>query len=514
MSARYVPLVKIASGGMATVYVGTLRGDLGFRRLVAIKRPHPHLAEDPDFRASLLEEAHVAARVRHANVASVLDVEVAGDDVQLVMDYVEGATLSQLLSAASKRGEKLPPGVVLRIALDACAGLAAVHEARDEHGASLGLVHRDVSPQNLLVGLDGLARISDFGTAKSALEGRPSTTQGTLKGKLAYMAPEYVGRGRLDLRVDVFAMGVVLWESLAGKRLFRGANDADTLDRVQREEAPPLSDVAPELGAIFDEAIARALVKLPEERWSSVEALGAAIAAVAGERHMIASHAEVARVVRSAVEPELEARRADVRARLAEMDAAPGSRRSAVPVLAGGAVPAQSQGERPVSSGGGVPEATVRSADPVAREAHDPTRTVREGARGGRWWLLAAIPLAVIGLIGGIRIAGDRDGGEADPAGSVVTATATATATTTAIIVAPADPAETSTAPAGAAPAETSVGAAGTAPSALTVSGSATPAGARTSKPVAPPGSGTSAPAAPPSVSSKRKAPPNPYGPK
>src|SRR5262249_41954901 len=153
----------------------------------------------------------------------------------------------------------LPPSVAVRILLDACAGLHAAHELRDDDGQLLGLVHRDISPQNVLVGVDGVARLVDFGIAKCSEAGARSTATGALKGKFAYMAPESVESGVLDPRVDVFGIGVVAWETLGGQRLFRAASEVETLRKVLAADAPPLSSVAPELGARFDAVIARAL---------------------------------------------------------------------------------------------------------------------------------------------------------------------------------------------------------------------------------------------------------------
>src|SRR4051794_39764809 len=165
-SRRYEPLLKIASGGTAAVYVGTAAGALGFRQLVAIKIPHAHLADDAAFRAALLEEAKIAARLHHANVVDVRDVEVDDGGVQLVMDYVEGASLSELIRAWTKEAPPRPEAVAIRIVLDACEGLRALHELTGDDGAALDLIHRDVSPANVLVGLDGVARLADFGLAK------------------------------------------------------------------------------------------------------------------------------------------------------------------------------------------------------------------------------------------------------------------------------------------------------------------------------------------------------------
>ena len=291
MTRRYEPLLKIASGGTAAVYVGTAAGALGFRQLVAIKIPHAHLADDAAFRAALLEEAGIAARLHHANVVDVRDVEADDGGIQLVMDYVEGASLSELIRAWSKEPPARPLAVSLRIVLDACEGLRALHELTGDAGEPLGLVHRDISPANILVGLDGVARIADFGLAKSLLAVEKATTEGTLRGKIGYMAPEYVRGKPIDHRLDVFAMGVVLWEALAQKRLFRGENDADTLEKIQRMEAPSLGDSA-EL-ADLDAVVKRALAKDRDARFENIGALAKELERVTRAHDLATSHSEV-----------------------------------------------------------------------------------------------------------------------------------------------------------------------------------------------------------------------------
>ena len=313
--SRYEPLFKLAAGGMATVWVGTARGAHGFRQLVAIKRPHPHLLEDPHYRKELVAEARLASLIRHTNVVDVRDIEVDGASLQLIMDYIEGASLAELLMAARNAGKTLAPAVVLRIALDACAGLHAAHELLDEKGRPVGLVHRDVSPQNLIVGVDGTTRVSDFGVAK--LTAGHSTTQGVLKGKLAYMAPEYLRSEKIDRRVDVFAMGVVLWEALAGERLFRGQHDADTLQRVLNLDAPPISKVAPALGTHLDSVLEMALAKAPDGRFANMAAFGAALEASAQRAGQLAGHGAVAAALQELVGPALEARRVQIREKMA-----------------------------------------------------------------------------------------------------------------------------------------------------------------------------------------------------
>ncbi|HRI69453.1 MAG TPA: protein kinase [Polyangium sp.] len=304
-SSRYEIIAKIASGGMATVYLGALKGPFGFEQLVAIKRLHAHLVDEPAVRDSLLHEARLASRIRHANVVDVRDIEVCGDEVQLVMTYIEGAPLSTLVAEATRRNAKMPVRVATRIVLDACAGLHAAHELTDSMGKPLALVHRDVSPQNVLVGVDGIARITDFGVARDESSHRQHTHAGALKGKFAYMAPEYIRGEAADRRVDVFALAVVLWEALTGYRLFKGNNDADTISRVTSLEPPPVGDFVPELGDGIDAVFEMALSKNPETRFNSARAFGSALETVAVRTNQLATAAEVGEYVREHVAEEL-----------------------------------------------------------------------------------------------------------------------------------------------------------------------------------------------------------------
>lgn len=321
---RYQSLLKIASGGTATVYVGTAAGALGFRQLVALKRPHAHLADDPDFREALVREARIASRLHHANVVDVRDVEIDGDGLQLVMDYVEGASLGDLIrSWVREKVPARPHAVAIRIVLDACAGLGALHDLEDEEGQPLGLVHRDVSPANILVGLDGVARLADFGLAK-ALSRRDlarTTTEGTLRGKLGYMAPEYIRGKPIDARVDVFAMGIVLWETLARKRLFRGETELDTLERVQHDKPAPIDsvtvDLAPEAASALEGVLGRALSKDPERRYARIAEFAAELESVARAHDLVANHADVRASFAETLRAELEGRRRAVQSALA-----------------------------------------------------------------------------------------------------------------------------------------------------------------------------------------------------
>ena len=315
----YRKLMRLASGGMGTVHVGVLEGALGFRQLVALKEAHPHLLEDSQIRRTLVEEATLAARIHHANVVEVRDVLVQGEGITLVMPYVEGASLAELWARGAETRE-MPIGVALRIVLDACAGLAAAHALTDEAGTPLGLVHRDVSPQNLLVGVDGVTRVTDFGVAKHRRSDGYSTTHGTFKGKLAYAAPEYLRGQGIDARLDVFALAVVLWELLARERLFYAEGELETIERVQRHRPRKLGAVRAELAPI-DEVLARALEKSKAARTATMAEFQTELEAAS--RGLVASHREVAALVAEIMGPRLEERRAALRELLRAAGAPP-----------------------------------------------------------------------------------------------------------------------------------------------------------------------------------------------
>src|SRR6185436_11579431 len=202
---RYVMYDEIAAGGMATVHLGRLRGERGFARTVAIKRLHSQYARDPDFVSMLVDEARIAARVKHPNVVPPLDIiATEAEELLLVMEYVHGEVLARLLGICVRRGEAVPPEIVVAIMVGALSGLHAAHEATSDHGEPLEIVHRDVSPPNILVGADGVARVLDFGVAKAGMRAT-ITHDGSTKGKISYMSPEQLRGGVVDRRTDVFA---------------------------------------------------------------------------------------------------------------------------------------------------------------------------------------------------------------------------------------------------------------------------------------------------------------------
>ena len=282
---RYQRLGPLASGGMGTVYLGRMTAG-GTTRTVAMKVMHPHLADNTDMVAMFLDEARVATRLRHPNVVGVLDMDMLGDELVIVMEYVEGITLAEMQSALRLRGKELPIGFAARIVSDALTGLHEVHELLDEKSEPLGLVHRDVSPHNLLIGSDGVTRVTDFGIALAA--GRLATTRpdGTVKGKLQYLSPEQVGRKPVDRRVDVFAAGIVLWECLTycatGQRLFEAPTEAETVTRVLRDPIAPPSMTRPEISLELDEVCLKALERDPERRYRTAAEFGEALRSAIG----------------------------------------------------------------------------------------------------------------------------------------------------------------------------------------------------------------------------------------
>jgi serine/threonine protein kinase len=285
---RYAMCAEIAAGGMATVHLGKLLGPVGFSRIVAIKALHPQFAKDPDFLSMFLDEARLAGRIRHPNVVSVFDVVSRQGELFLVMDYVPGETLARLARAARAQNERVPLPVALAVVAGALDGLHAAHEAKDESGAPLGIVHRDVSPQNILVGTDGAARILDFGVAKAV--GRMQATRGDqLKGKLAYMAPEQLMRGPLDRGADVYAASIVLWELLTRERLFQGDDEISTYKLALDAVVRPPSEVLAELPQMLDAIVLKGLARNREDRFSTARDMARALEATG----LLASDREV-----------------------------------------------------------------------------------------------------------------------------------------------------------------------------------------------------------------------------
>ena len=273
---RYLLGDPIAAGGTATVHLGRLQGPAGFSRTVAVKRLHAHLATNPDFVGRFVDEARIASRVRHTNVVQTLDVVASDGELLLVLDYVHGESLARLRRLASAAGEAIPPNLASGIVGAVLRVLHAARESRSAKGRPLALVHRDVTPQNIMVGADVITRVLDFGIAQAAGLSQESLTR-DVKGKLAYMPPEQLSGGPLDRRTDLFAVGVVLWEVLARERLFRGDDATSTIDAIYNREPPRLSERTLGLSPAVDDLLARALAKDARGRFASADAMARAV---------------------------------------------------------------------------------------------------------------------------------------------------------------------------------------------------------------------------------------------
>jgi len=299
---RYAVYDEIGHGGMAAVHFGRLFGHVGFSRTVAVKMLHPQFAKDPAFVSMFLDEARLAARVVHPHVAQTIDVVSTQGELFVVMEYIHGESLARLMRDAPW----IPPSIAVAILSGILLGLHAAHEAKSTRGEPLDIVHRDVSPDNVLVGVDGIAKVADFGIAKA--RGRYQTTRtGELKGKLAYMAPEQL-EGITSRLTDVFATAVVLWEILAGKRLFDGVDDAARIAKVRHLaiDSPRLH--APQISEALERVVMRGLERDAAKRFPTALEMATALQKAVPP----ASPIDVAQWVESAAAPALSRRTAQL----------------------------------------------------------------------------------------------------------------------------------------------------------------------------------------------------------
>lgn len=280
--ARYHVISELGSGGMAVIYLARSEGPGGFGRLLAVKTIHRHLCRERAFVDMFLDEARIAARIHHPNVVPVYDVGEDSGLYYIAMDYVSGETLGQVTTQAWRADREFPLEMAVYWMSMACEGLHAAHELRDAQGDLIGVVHRDVSPSNLLVGYDGTLRVTDFGVAKAAGQ-IAHTSPGVTKGKVAYMAPEQVRGERVDRRTDVFALGVVLWEATVGRRLFKCENDASAARRVCSGAVPAPSRLRAGYPTALERIVLKALAPNPEDRHSSARHLADELGGFLGE---------------------------------------------------------------------------------------------------------------------------------------------------------------------------------------------------------------------------------------
>jgi serine/threonine protein kinase len=318
LDGRYELLFPYAQGGMATVWLARVQGKHGFEKLYAVKTILPHLAEDAGFRTMFLDEARIASRVRHANVAEIEDLGEDDGHLYMVLEWVQGDPWSTLVEAIAERGDAVPIDLMLRIAAQACAGLHAAHELEAATGGSLNVVHRDVSPQNVMVSEAGDVKVIDFGVAKAVGRASEATRTGLIKGKLEYLAPELAQGREIDRRADVWAVGATLYHVLAGCPPFTGKSDLDVLRRISSgRPPPPLPAFVPK--AVAD-VVMRALHADPARRTANALELHRSLESVMTSP---VSGEDVARLVRHYLAPRILERHAKVKEALREAASRP-----------------------------------------------------------------------------------------------------------------------------------------------------------------------------------------------
>ena len=275
---KYTLFERIGRGGMADVFKARVHGPAGFERIFVVKRILPHLSDDPVFTKMFIDEAKLAARLNHPNIVQVFELGSVDNEYFMSMEYVRGRDLAETMRTLWARVGPPRPELVAYIGREMCRALAYAHDFTADDGTRLGMIHRDISPSNVMLSSDGAVKILDFGIAK-ALGGDKdeSTKTGTLKGKFAYMAPEQTVSNEIDRRIDIFATGIVLHEILTGRRLFKGENDLQTIEKVRQCDVPPPSLHNPLCPPEMDNIVLRALAKNPLERFQSASEMADAL---------------------------------------------------------------------------------------------------------------------------------------------------------------------------------------------------------------------------------------------
>lgn len=309
---RYELLMPIAKGGMAMVWAARLKGTRGFQKLVAIKTMLPNMIDEPSFEKMFLDEASLASQVRHPHVVEILDLGEQDQILYLVMEWVDGEPLNVIMHYAAKRGG-IPQAIAVAIVLQALRGLHAAHELHDEAGALVGLVHRDVTPQNVLVSFDGVVKIVDFGVAKATSRLSAETEAGQLKGKIAYMSPEQLKGEPVDRRSDIFAVGILLYMLTTGTHPFKGDDQGVTIKSIASDEpARPPHRLVHGYNPALETVVMQAIAKDPKKRFTTANEMFKALRGVV----QAATDDEVAEFVKGLLADRLEKRRTAIRAAL------------------------------------------------------------------------------------------------------------------------------------------------------------------------------------------------------
>ena len=407
---RYELLKRLAGGGMGEVYLARQRGIDGFSKLLVIKTLLPHLCEDEEFITMFKDEARVTAQLIHPNICQVFEFEQVGGVYYMAMEYLRGEDLRRLWKACEQRGTPLRVPLICRVISDAAAGLDFAHSLRDSKGQPYNIVHRDISPQNILVTFEGGVKVIDFGVAKAA--GRAQHTRtGALKGKYSYMSPEQVSGAEIDGRSDIFALGIVLHELLTGRRLFKADSDVQTLARVRECNVSPPSRLNPQLPPGLDQIVLKSLAKNPEERFTTAQEFRLALEDWLIQGRMSASSAHLAEFLKT-----IYAERLDKEARLGPLMGDPGfagpapgatptgdgnnspGHTPSAPTLdmMGKAAPMNSRGDATVNDKRSNPGAELAGAPDPSRMTTESGSPSWRGKNGMR--LSVAVAVAVIGV--------------------------------------------------------------------------------------------------------------------
>jgi serine/threonine-protein kinase len=295
---RYRVVDRLEAGGMAEVFRGEALSVQGFKKQVAIKRVLPHLAQNPNFISMFLDEARLGARLSHANIVTVFDIGAADNTYFIVMEFIDGVNLKSMIEGLRKSGQRFPMKEAIYICIEACRGLSYAHETLGEEGEELNIVHRDVSPPNILISKRGEVKLTDFGLAKATTQ-LEKTDPGVVKGKFSYLSPEAAMGQEVDARADIFALGIVLWEMLAGRRLFLGETDYQTVKLVQQANIPSLTRLNPEVDEEFEGVLLKALARDPAQRYQSCRDFGDALAGYIFSHQMKVTAYDIAALVKS-----------------------------------------------------------------------------------------------------------------------------------------------------------------------------------------------------------------------
>lgn len=298
---RYRVVDRLEAGGMAEVFRGEALSVQGFRKQVAIKRVLPHLAQNKSFISMFLDEARLGARLNHANIVTVFDIGAADNTFFIVMEYVDGCNLKAIIEHFRQVGRRLPVKESIYICMEVCRGLSYAHEVVDDDNELLHIVHRDISPPNILLSKRGEIKVTDFGLAKATTQ-LETTDPGVVKGKFSYLAPEAALGEGVDARADIFALGIILWEMIAGRRLFLGETDYQTVKLVQQANVPSLMRLNPDVDADLEALIMKALTRDPRDRYEGAREFGDALASYLFGKQLKVTSYDIANLVKEVVE--------------------------------------------------------------------------------------------------------------------------------------------------------------------------------------------------------------------